>query len=637
MTFFSLHKWYKKIGITVCLLCIFLFAPAQNIDSLKDILSTHPDNVDKLVLYEKLLDQVVFSNPEEGILYGSLMLDLAEKLNVVEKQQKVNFLLGNAYAQQSRFETAKKYYEVALSFFEGKDTPTIEKAKLLNNLGLIYSNLNDFPQALSFFRQSLAIKEQLGEGYEKTIAATLNNIGLNYQNMEDYENATHFYLKALGIRKELGDKKDIASSYSNLGGIYFWLRNYEQALDYYNLSINVLDNSKYNLKLLNAYAGKGETFMMVAQYDSAGIYIQKAYEIADLLENTRSLSKMWKLRGQNELLQGNNTLAEAYFSKVFELNDTSLIAAETYIFLGDILKESESLQAKKYYERAISLGKQLSSLESTKDALLKLSTLYRGQRDFESAYQYFAEYKIIHDSLFNQQSYNHLQELKIRHEAQQKEFAIKQLQQKHQQQQKHLSQQRRWFLAIIIMLLLVASIIFLWGTKNRKTRLHLQTIQEKEEELNRQKKNHANEKIKMQSQDLMTKAMLLHEKNEQIAKSVEQLNAYKKYMPLEVRKRYQEVLSELKNSQSPDSWKAFEMYFSETHQDFYEKLLKQFPDLTPGEKKLCAFLRLNLTTKEIASLLHLSPKSVEVSRSRLRKKLKLTNTNQSLVAFLSNF
>ncbi len=72
-----------------------------------------------------------------------------------------------------------------------------------------------------------------------------------------------------------------------------------------------------------------------------------------------------------------------------------------------------------------------------------------------------------------------------------------------------------------------------------------------------------------------------------------------------------------------ESWLHFEAYFKNVHPRFFEKLALQFPDLTPAEIKLAAFLRLNLTTKEIASITFITPGSIKTARNRLRKKLSL--------------
>ena len=81
-------------------------------------------------------------------------------------------------------------------------------------------------------------------------------------------------------------------------------------------------------------------------------------------------------------------------------------------------------------------------------------------------------------------------------------------------------------------------------------------------------------------------------------------------------------------------WEEFEYRFQNVHEEFYQNLKKKFPDLTPAEIKLAAFLRLNMNTKEIASITNQSVNSLETARYRLRKKLGITNQEVNLVNFL---
>ena len=88
-----------------------------------------------------------------------------------------------------------------------------------------------------------------------------------------------------------------------------------------------------------------------------------------------------------------------------------------------------------------------------------------------------------------------------------------------------------------------------------------------------------------------------------------------------------------RNISSDDDWKQFEMHFDQVHADFMKRIKEQYPNLTPQETKLAAFLRMNMTTKEIANLLHNSVRGVEISRYRLRKKLEI-DRNTNLVDFM---
>jgi len=80
-------------------------------------------------------------------------------------------------------------------------------------------------------------------------------------------------------------------------------------------------------------------------------------------------------------------------------------------------------------------------------------------------------------------------------------------------------------------------------------------------------------------------------------------------------------------------WNLFESSFNEAHESFFKKLKVHHPDLVPNDLKLCAYLRMNMNSKEMASLLNISLRGVEIRRYRLRKKLNLEH-DKNLVEFL---
>lgn len=85
-----------------------------------------------------------------------------------------------------------------------------------------------------------------------------------------------------------------------------------------------------------------------------------------------------------------------------------------------------------------------------------------------------------------------------------------------------------------------------------------------------------------------------------------------------------------------EDWERFEFHFNQVHGDFLKRLREQFQDLTPTEQKLCALLRLSLSTKDIANLMSISQRGVEIARYRLRKKLGL-DQGQNLSKFILEY
>ncbi|MEM6864106.1 MAG: LuxR C-terminal-related transcriptional regulator, partial [Bacteroidota bacterium] len=138
-------------------------------------------------------------------------------------------------------------------------------------------------------------------------------------------------------------------------------------------------------------------------------------------------------------------------------------------------------------------------------------------------------------------------------------------------------------------------------------------------------------KVKLKQNELASTALNIARKNEMILE-------LKNMMVLDQDKfpsshRYRTFIKKLNNSiKDTEDWKRFEVSFKELHEDFFERLLIEYPELTPKDLKLCAYLKMNLSTKEIAPLMGITIRGVEIHRYRLRKKLGLESTKN-----LSNF
>jgi DNA-binding CsgD family transcriptional regulator len=101
--------------------------------------------------------------------------------------------------------------------------------------------------------------------------------------------------------------------------------------------------------------------------------------------------------------------------------------------------------------------------------------------------------------------------------------------------------------------------------------------------------------------------------------------------------RVQRILKKVnRNIDSDKQWEVFEKHFTGVHEEFLQRLKDNYPDLSPRELKLCAYLRLNISSKEIADLMNISVRGVEISRYRLRKKLQLEH-DQNLTDFIIKY
>lgn len=118
------------------------------------------------------------------------------------------------------------------------------------------------------------------------------------------------------------------------------------------------------------------------------------------------------------------------------------------------------------------------------------------------------------------------------------------------------------------------------------------------------------------------------ELNEKIINDISQLNEHTNKKGNEL---IREIINSYKYSINENIWDEFEKRFNDVHANFYKKLSDTHPDLTSNERKLCAFIKLNMSSKEIAAITFQNVKSIDMARYRLRKKLGLAEEDNIMV------
>lgn len=166
---------------------------------------------------------------------------------------------------------------------------------------------------------------------------------------------------------------------------------------------------------------------------------------------------------------------------------------------------------------------------------------------------------------------------------------------------------------------------------NKRDR-HLHNV---EVEIIKEKSEHLQEIVQYKNRELTSYAMLIAQNNERdklLLKKIENLGLSEND---KFKNKIEEIKDELLKNTDSKSWEKFQLYFEEVHSDFYKKLSDKYPSLSPTEQKLAALLKLGLTSKEIASLTYNTKASIDVARSRLRKKLNL-DRSENIESFFAN-
>lgn len=205
-----------------------------------------------------------------------------------------------------------------------------------------------------------------------------------------------------------------------------------------------------------------------------------------------------------------------------------------------------------------------------------------------------------------------------------------------------------WYASkLAISFYILAGMAMIWGLiffqkrrfeseKAELTSEHQGMVNRTQQEINRLQHEKLETEIQFKNRELASATMHLVQKGKMILKIEEELSKLlRKYQATpQLRREIQELLSLVAgDNQLDEDWKQFAYHFDQVYIDFQRRLQEKYPQLSPNDHKLCAYLRMNLTSKEIASLMNISIRGVEASRYRLRKKLDLP-TDANLTDFI---
>ncbi len=162
--------------------------------------------------------------------------------------------------------------------------------------------------------------------------------------------------------------------------------------------------------------------------------------------------------------------------------------------------------------------------------------------------------------------------------------------------------------------------------------------QRSEQEIMKLQNEKLQSEISHKNMQLADSTLSIIRKNEVLIEIKDELEKQKADLGSRYPTRYLQRLTTMidRNISNDNDWEIFETLFDQAHENFFKRLKQSFPDLTQSDLKLCAYLKLNLSSKEIAPLLNISVRGVEIRRYRLRKRLSLTSDN-NLVEYIMQF
>ncbi len=438
--------------------------------------------------------------------------------------------------------------------------------------------------------------------------------------------AIDWYLKAADIQRQKKDSANLGVVLSNIGILHTNLKNYDEAIKYLRES-EIYNLHQKNLSNLNdTYINLAIAFQEKRKLSEAVRFYHKSIVLSKKLQNDQQLARAFMNLGVTYRIEKKYTFSAAYFDSstfICEKNNFQVGVLLNKINQGHLLVEKGQI------------GKGLALLQDAEKDLDSykmpgiqsefwkiISMGYEKDKQYLQALKYYKKFIELKDSIAGSETNQYVLELQTRYQSERSARQIDQLQEGIVTQKA-----RNGFIliglgmAVIIILLLVVLLIIYKRTEKYKQWLV----------------NEENAKLRLsmdvKNQELVSKAMNMFKINQIVIDVGNQLKLVLPGLTKEKTDSLQQLLKNLESSLPTEAWKEFETRFEQVHKGFYDKLIIQYPDLSPTELKVCGFLRLNLTTKDLALLTNRSIGTIDHSRSSIRRKMNLEN-NSNLTSYL---
>jgi tetratricopeptide (TPR) repeat protein len=590
----------------------------------------------------------ILALPMEDTGKIDLLLRASQKVNLVDSVESVQLALNAtdlAEQVQNKRWMASCYYQ----------------------LGSIYFVHGDYKKGAALYDKTVDL---IKDAYPDILIRVYKGYAWAYNKQGLFAQSVTYYQKALSAAQQSGNKNSETGILNSMGELFFFNKQYPDAVRYHQTALTIANEAANKLGMLSPLDGLVKDYLeMYKKIEQRPIYIDSALFYADreyeLLQTRLDLKgnmqfEPFLYQNQAELFYLKNDFPTAIgkamlsIQKARLLADTSIIFCKSYLLLSKILyRQNKYVDAEQYRQLALGILAHSEDQVLLNESYEEMISMMRKKKDTMQAFLLQSKLLAIRENLFTLEKAKAINRLQIQYETAQKEFTIKEL------------KRTNVFILICSLAGLGISVLLARSYRLRK-KLLLQRQQLLEEE---------NQKINLEKlvQEEFNQKLLLSQQLEK-EESLRRQEAYENSMKLNKLKqeqlqhdidfKYRELTSQMvqlenkndillqiksdiqkvseKNNDAkegtirtilklidqnltPDEdFDNFRKHFENVHPDFFTKLIdKSGGQLSQLDLKHCAYIKMNFGTKEIANMMNVEPKSIRMTRYRLKQKFNL--------------
>lgn len=513
------------------------------------------------------------------------------------------------YQDEDEPEKKMRYAEIFLSELDSSAVNT-SLAVMSTELADWYENDKFlFSKAIQYREQSLRIYTAL-DSLER-IADTKYCLARLFYKKGLYHNALKYTYDALDDYTGLDDKVGSAECYNILGILYHICKDYDKSKACFSKYAENAKELNDSIRMVLALNNSAAFEHAMSDSVKSETLIAESLELCrNLKDTTRLCTVLQNLIGIS-IAQGKYDEARQYFQRIKPLLNNIELKANYNLSLGNLYRlEGQYDSAAVRIEKAISYYEQGEFDKKRMQCWLLLENIYSLDGKTDKAYEALKNYYSIESNSGREDVFLELfraqNDIILQHDRE----AL-------------LKQQGKWrtftMTAVFLILLIALAVHFYYYKKSEQIRKNEQELRSKTEMLELKKMQ--NYQMERMAEDIIGKLRKLDSGVKDAA----------------THSKIQEICNDISGIKDEKQWKEISQYIPELNSDFYNARIKDFPNLTVNERRLCSLLNMNLTTKEISDITRQSPKSINMARTRLRSKLGLTDSGMSIHEFLAKY
>jgi len=526
-------------------------------------------------------------------------------------------------------------------FFVSTLSGQYHKSEQLSGAGLELPMSNPDSVFASLKRTAEAAREK---GDREREAQALRKVGLVLYHEADYGPAINYLQEAKKIYQEDNRFSELALTSNQLGRVYYYNRQKTAAMQEFRQALRIFQRLRDEKGVAGTYGDIGHIYEKNASYDTANYYQRLALQhfihlgdsagIGDIYENMASIMED----------QGHFDSSLYYYKAALRLNNNPYERIDLINNLGDIYRKTgQPEKALPYSKSAMVLSEAFADQYQLGSAYRDIGRSFGDMHVFDSAYYYTELARVAQKKIYETENARQISLMQVHFESEKKNLRIAKL-----------SAEKRAniiigtaSIIILVLLLILSVLIYLRQKVKTRTEKHLREAQQQvyqtergllESELKNKgmEEQRLKQQLELKSKELSSHILHLIQKNEALEAIKDDLNELIRDEKRDHKRHLKLLLHKINLSANQDAhWQEFRTIFEQVHQSFFDKIRERCANLTAGDMRLIALLKMNVSSTDICTLLSVSGDSLRVFRYRLRRKLGLEQ-GENLTTYLQS-